>query len=249
MDAGGASGPYRQSERLALYAQHTERLLDLGHAYYCFCAPEQLEAERAGGPAGRAAAEVLGPLPRHSARRRPRAARHRRAAGGAVARARRSRGRVRRPRPRPRRVPHRRHRRSGDRAGRRHRRLQLRRGHRRRADAHHARRARRGPHLEHAAPDPGLRGVRVGAAGLCAPVAGARAGSRAALEAPRRDLGGRVPRQGLPARSARQLPGADRLVARRRATKCCRSTSWRGASTWRPSATAPGSSTRPSWRG
>ena len=38
----------------------------------------------------------------------------------------------------------------------------------------------------------------------------------AAVEAARRDVGRRVPREGLPARGARQLPGADRLVAGRR---------------------------------
>jgi glutamyl-tRNA synthetase/nondiscriminating glutamyl-tRNA synthetase len=42
----GAFGPYRQSERLAIYAQHTERLLAESKAYRCFCAPEELEAER-----------------------------------------------------------------------------------------------------------------------------------------------------------------------------------------------------------
>ncbi|MEZ5418496.1 MAG: glutamate--tRNA ligase [Vicinamibacterales bacterium] len=46
IDAGGAVGPYRQTERLALYASHTERLLRDGHAYRCFCAPEMLEAQR-----------------------------------------------------------------------------------------------------------------------------------------------------------------------------------------------------------
>ena len=101
---------------------------------------------------------------------------------------------LRRPRPRPRRLPHRGHRRSGDRARRRRRGLQLRRRDRRRADADHPRRARRGSHLEHTAPDPGLRGLRLVAAGLCAPLAGARPRPRAAVEAPRRDLGGRVPR-------------------------------------------------------
>jgi glutamyl-tRNA synthetase/nondiscriminating glutamyl-tRNA synthetase len=43
----GAFGPYRQSERLAIYAEHTERLLAEGKAYRCFCTPEELEAERA----------------------------------------------------------------------------------------------------------------------------------------------------------------------------------------------------------
>ncbi len=42
----GAYGPYRQSERLAIYAEHTARLLAEGKAYRCFCTPEELEAER-----------------------------------------------------------------------------------------------------------------------------------------------------------------------------------------------------------
>jgi nondiscriminating glutamyl-tRNA synthetase len=42
----GAHGPYRQSERLAIYAEHTERLLREGKAYPCFCTTEELEAER-----------------------------------------------------------------------------------------------------------------------------------------------------------------------------------------------------------
>ena len=51
----GALGPYRQSERLAIYAEHTQRLLAEGKAYRCFCTPEELEAER------RQAAEHHGP--------------------------------------------------------------------------------------------------------------------------------------------------------------------------------------------
>jgi glutamyl-tRNA synthetase len=43
----GEFGPYRQSERLEIYAEHTERLLAEGKAYRCFCTPEELEAERA----------------------------------------------------------------------------------------------------------------------------------------------------------------------------------------------------------
>ena len=45
-DAGGSYGPYRQSERLALYAEHADRLIADGHAYYCFCPPERIEADR-----------------------------------------------------------------------------------------------------------------------------------------------------------------------------------------------------------
>ncbi len=48
---GGPHGPYRQSERLAIYAEHTERLLAAGKAYRCFCTPGQLEAERAAASA------------------------------------------------------------------------------------------------------------------------------------------------------------------------------------------------------
>jgi len=46
IDAGGDLGPYRQTERLALYADHTTRLLRDGHAYRCFCSPDTLEAQR-----------------------------------------------------------------------------------------------------------------------------------------------------------------------------------------------------------
>jgi nondiscriminating glutamyl-tRNA synthetase len=43
----GDHGPYRQSERLHIYAEHTERLLAQGKAYRCFCTPQEIEAERA----------------------------------------------------------------------------------------------------------------------------------------------------------------------------------------------------------
>jgi nondiscriminating glutamyl-tRNA synthetase len=46
LDAGGEKGPYRQSERLDSYRAHARALIDGGHAYYCFCAPEKLEADR-----------------------------------------------------------------------------------------------------------------------------------------------------------------------------------------------------------
>ncbi len=46
-DAGGPHGPYRQSERAALYARYAQQLIDNGHAYYCFCSREQLDADRA----------------------------------------------------------------------------------------------------------------------------------------------------------------------------------------------------------
>jgi nondiscriminating glutamyl-tRNA synthetase len=43
----GPHAPYRQSERLQIYAEHTDRLLREGKAYRCFCTNEELEAERA----------------------------------------------------------------------------------------------------------------------------------------------------------------------------------------------------------
>ncbi|MGE0394823.1 MAG: glutamate--tRNA ligase [Vicinamibacterales bacterium] len=46
VEVGGARGPYRQSERLGIYREHADRLLESGHGYYCFCPPERLEAER-----------------------------------------------------------------------------------------------------------------------------------------------------------------------------------------------------------
>ncbi len=42
----GPFGPYRQSERLEIYREHTDRLLAEGSAYRCFCTAEQLDAER-----------------------------------------------------------------------------------------------------------------------------------------------------------------------------------------------------------
>ena len=45
-DVGGARGPYRQSERLHLYASYAKELLNAGHAYYCFCSIAQLDADR-----------------------------------------------------------------------------------------------------------------------------------------------------------------------------------------------------------
>jgi len=45
-DVGGLHGPYRQSERLHLYASYANELLNGGNAYYCFCSPAKLEEER-----------------------------------------------------------------------------------------------------------------------------------------------------------------------------------------------------------
>ncbi len=43
---GGPYAPYRQSERMEIYQQHTEQLLREGKAYRCFCTAEELEQER-----------------------------------------------------------------------------------------------------------------------------------------------------------------------------------------------------------
>jgi len=45
-DVGGPCGPYRQSERTAIYREHVARLLETGHAYRSFETPEELEAMR-----------------------------------------------------------------------------------------------------------------------------------------------------------------------------------------------------------
>ena len=42
-DAGGAFGPYVQSERLGLYKPYAQQLVKEGKAYYCFCTKERLE--------------------------------------------------------------------------------------------------------------------------------------------------------------------------------------------------------------
>ncbi|HBQ27496.1 MAG TPA: glutamate--tRNA ligase, partial [Syntrophomonas sp.] len=36
LQVGGEAGPYRQTERLDIYAEYTARLLETGQAYYCF---------------------------------------------------------------------------------------------------------------------------------------------------------------------------------------------------------------------
>lgn len=42
----GNFGPYMQSQRLELYKKYSEELVNSGHAYYCFCTHERLEALR-----------------------------------------------------------------------------------------------------------------------------------------------------------------------------------------------------------
>jgi nondiscriminating glutamyl-tRNA synthetase len=80
-DVGGEFGPYRQSDRLAIYREHAERLLAEHKAYLCFCTEEDLQRERE-----RAAAEHRQPI--YSGKCRaidPEEAQRRRAAGEACA--------------------------------------------------------------------------------------------------------------------------------------------------------------------
>ncbi|MEO1081411.1 MAG: glutamate--tRNA ligase [Pseudomonadota bacterium] len=52
-DVGGDFGPYRQSERMALYGEYAQQLVDAGKAFVCYRRPEELEelreARRAAG--------------------------------------------------------------------------------------------------------------------------------------------------------------------------------------------------------
>lgn len=49
---GGPRGPYVQSERKEIYQEYARRLVEAGHAYYCFCSKERLEALHADGKPG-----------------------------------------------------------------------------------------------------------------------------------------------------------------------------------------------------
>lgn len=46
-DKGGDFGPYRQSERRDIYAEHAQRLVDNGHAFHCYRTTEELDELRA----------------------------------------------------------------------------------------------------------------------------------------------------------------------------------------------------------
>lgn len=43
---GGYHGPYRSTERTDIYKPYIEKLISEDKAYYCYCSPEELEAER-----------------------------------------------------------------------------------------------------------------------------------------------------------------------------------------------------------
>ncbi len=42
-DVGGEYGPYVQSERMGMFKEYAEKLVESGHAYRCFCTKERLE--------------------------------------------------------------------------------------------------------------------------------------------------------------------------------------------------------------
>jgi glutamyl-tRNA synthetase len=52
-DVGGPVGPYRQTERAALYTRYAQELVDRGAAYPCYCTPAELDAERKQAEAAR----------------------------------------------------------------------------------------------------------------------------------------------------------------------------------------------------
>jgi glutamyl-tRNA synthetase len=43
-EVGGNYGPYMQSQRLDIYKNYADRLIENGKAYYCFCTPERLKS-------------------------------------------------------------------------------------------------------------------------------------------------------------------------------------------------------------
>jgi glutamyl-tRNA synthetase len=45
-DVGGPYAPYSQLARKEIYQEHARRLIEMGHAYYCFCTPDRLEQVR-----------------------------------------------------------------------------------------------------------------------------------------------------------------------------------------------------------
>lgn len=56
-EVGGPHAPYRQSERMDIYKDVAQKLLDGGYAYHCYCTTEELDARRA---AARAAGKPSG---------------------------------------------------------------------------------------------------------------------------------------------------------------------------------------------
>ncbi|MFJ4640276.1 glutamate--tRNA ligase [Streptomyces hygroscopicus] len=56
-EVGGPHAPYRQSQRMDIYREVADKLLEAGHAYRCYCTAQELEerreaARKAGRPSG-----------------------------------------------------------------------------------------------------------------------------------------------------------------------------------------------------
>ncbi|MSV55553.1 MAG: glutamate--tRNA ligase, partial [Actinobacteria bacterium] len=45
-EVGGPHEPYRQSQRMDIYAKVANQLLETGHAYHCYCSQDELEERR-----------------------------------------------------------------------------------------------------------------------------------------------------------------------------------------------------------
>ena len=78
-EVGGPYGPYLQSQRLDLYREWSQRFLDQGDAYHCYCSPDELEERREAQrrpPAARPATTATAgrSRPSRSRRTRPRGA-------------------------------------------------------------------------------------------------------------------------------------------------------------------------------
>ena len=158
-EVGGEAGPYFQMQRMDTYAEALERLKERGAVYPCFCTKEELDAKR------EAAGESYAGYDRTCRDLDPAEAQRRIDAGEPhvwrlKVPLRPRPHRVRRRRVRPHELPGRRHGRHDPRAHRRQPHVQLRRGLRRHEHGHHARHPRRRPPVQHAAPDPHLRGAR-----------------------------------------------------------------------------------------
>ncbi len=73
VDVGGEYGPYRQTNRLHLYQEHSKQLLDEERAYHCFCSVEAIEQERqlqlAAGQPPRYSGKCRDILPQEASRR------------------------------------------------------------------------------------------------------------------------------------------------------------------------------------
>lgn len=46
LEVGGVNGPYRQTQRLAVYQEYLAKLWAIDKVYYCFCSPEELAQDR-----------------------------------------------------------------------------------------------------------------------------------------------------------------------------------------------------------